>query len=103
MTIELRPYQAEAVEAFYQSIRDKKEGNGLIEHATGLGKSIIIAKIASDMAGWGRRVLVLAHVKELLEQNHAKLQALLPNVPVGLYSAGLGKREIKQWPLVAEP
>lgn len=101
MTIELRPYQAEAVEAFYQSIRDKKEGNGLIEHATGLGKSIIIAKIASDMAGWGRRVLVLAHVKELLEQNHAKLQALLPDVPVGLYSAGLGKREIKQWPLVA--
>lgn len=97
----LRPYQQAAVDAFYQTIRDKVPGHGLIEHATGLGKSVIIAKVAADMHNWGRRVLILAHVAELLEQNHAKLQAMLPEITVGLYSAGLKRRDINATPLVA--
>lgn len=97
----LRTYQQEAVDAFYQTIKDKVPGHGLIEHATGLGKSVVIAKIAADMTGWGRRVLILAHVAELLEQNHGKLQTMLPDIPVGLYSASLKRRDITASPLVA--
>lgn len=40
---------------------------------TGAGKSLVIAELARLARG---RVLVLAHVKELVAQNHAKYQAL---------------------------
>ena len=40
---------------------------------TGAGKSLVIAELARLARG---RVLVLAHVKELVAQNHAKYLAL---------------------------
>lgn len=46
---------------------------------TGTGKSLVLAKIASDAVTlWGGRVLILAHVKELLEQNADKVRRLCP-------------------------
>ena len=45
----------------------------------GHGKSLCLAKIASDAVTlWGGRVLILAHVKELLEQNADKVRRLCP-------------------------
>jgi DNA repair protein RadD len=41
-----------------------------------------------------RRVLLLTHVKELLEQGFQKLITLWPEAPVGLYSASLKKKQI---------
>jgi DNA repair protein RadD len=53
-----------------------------------------LATICKDAAGlWGGRELVLAHVAELLQQAADKLQAECPDVPVGVYSAGLGSRD----------
>jgi DNA repair protein RadD len=63
------------------------DGEFLIHHNS--GKSIVVAKLAQDAIGFGSQVLVLAHRKELLEQNAEKVRALLPGVKVGLFSSGL--------------
>lgn len=46
---------------------------------TGTGKSLCLARIASDAVTlWGSRVLILAYVRELLEQNADKVRRLCP-------------------------
>ncbi|KEA61717.1 ATP-dependent RNA helicase YejH [Marinobacterium lacunae] len=55
---------------------------------TGAGKSLVIAELARLAR---RRILVLAHVRELVEQNHAKYQAF--GLEAGIFSAGLGRKE----------
>lgn len=61
---------------------------------TGAGKSPTIAQIAKDVTlRWGGRCLILAHRKELLEQNAEKLRVLAPELEIGVYSAGLKRRD----------
>jgi DNA repair protein RadD len=55
---------------------------------TGAGKSLVIAELARVTKG---RVLVLAHVKELVEQNFAKCAA--HELEAGIYSAGLERKD----------
>lgn len=64
-------------------------GNPVIVIPTGGGKSLILAKLALDALGFGAKSLILAHRKELLEQNADKVRALMPGVSVGLFSRGL--------------
>ncbi|OBX37617.1 type III restriction enzyme, res subunit [Halomonas elongata] len=60
---------------------------------TGSGKSLVIAELARLARG---RVLVLAHVRELVEQNHAKYEAY--GLEADIFSAGLGsKRRRGRW------
>ena len=93
MTMDLRPYQQEAVNAVYEHLRTK-DTNPCVVLPTGTGKSLVLAKIASDAVTlWGGRVLILAHVKELLEQNADKVRRLCPELKVGVYSAGLNSRD----------
>lgn len=97
----LRPYQQEAVAALYKHLRERDD-NPCIVIPTGGGKTPVIATICRDaVKQWGGRVIVLAHVKELLEQSADKLRQVCPDVPVGLYSAGLNSREKKQGIIVA--
>lgn len=99
---QLRYYQQEAVEAVYGFLQQKPTLNPCIVLPTGAGKSLVIAKIVSDATGlWEGRVLILAHVKELLEQNAAKIQALCPDVKIGMYSAGLNRRDTSNKVVVA--
>ena len=64
----LRPYQQAAVDAVYNHLRFQ-ENNPCVVLPTGTGKSVVIAQIVCDaVAQWNGRVLILAHVKELLEQ-----------------------------------
>ncbi len=88
--MKLRPYQREAVDAVIRHFRRKPEA-ALIVLPTGAGKSLVIAELARLAKG---RVLVLAHVKELVAQNHAKYQALglQEGVQADLFSAGLGQK-----------
>jgi len=89
----LRPYQIEAVEACYQYLREK-DGAPVIVAPTGSGKSHLIAEIASDaVMRWNGRMIVLAHVQELLAQNADKIRKRAPDLPLGIYSAGLGRRD----------
>jgi DNA repair protein RadD len=91
--IALRPYQHDAVESVYRYLREHDD-NPCVVIPTAGGKTPVMATICKDAVSlWRGRVIVLAHVKELLEQAADKLQAICPDVPVGVYSAGLGSRD----------
>lgn len=99
--MQLRDYQQATVEAVYEHLRSRDD-NPVAVLPTGAGKSLVLAKIASDaVQQWNGRVLILAHVKELLEQNADKVRRLCPNIKVGLYSAGLKRRDTNTSVLVA--
>lgn len=92
--IELRDYQGEAVSLCYDYLRTQ-DGNPLIVIPTGGGKTPVIATLCTDAVQlWNGRVLVLAHVKELLEQVARTLRKMCPTLSVGVYSAGLKRREL---------
>jgi DNA repair protein RadD len=91
--MELRNYQERAVRELYSYLRTRS-GNPCVVIPTGGGKTPVIATICKDaVQQWNGRVLIAAHVKELLEQSVEKLQAVCPLVPVGVYSAGLKRRD----------
>ena len=90
--MEARWYQSEANQAAWQFISDGR-GNPLIVLPTGAGKSIVIALLIRQAVEWGQRVLVVAHRKELLQQNADKIQRLT-GLKVGINSAGLNERDI---------
>ncbi|GAA4446865.1 DEAD/DEAH box helicase [Novipirellula rosea] len=99
--MKLRSYQKAAVDAVYEHLRNRDD-NPVAVLPTGAGKSLVLAKIASDaVQQWNGRVLILAHVKELLEQNADKVRRLCSDIKVGLYSAGLKKRDTNTPVLVA--
>ena len=99
--MKLRYYQEEAVAAVYNHLYTKPT-NPCVVIPTGGGKSLTMATICHDaVTRWNGRVLVLAHVKELLEQTAGTLRRLAPDVPVGIYSAGLGSRDTGEPVIVA--
>ena len=91
MTINIRPYQEEALDAIWNYFSAGKEGNPVIAHPTGVGKSLLPAIfIERIMKAWPtQRFLLLSHVSELIKQNAEVLQFVWPNCPLGIYSAGL--------------
>jgi DNA repair protein RadD len=96
--MQLRPYQAAAVDATYNYLRTR-EGNPCVVIPTAGGKTPILSRICQDVTTkWNGRVAILAHVKELIEQAHGTLNRM--GVDAGLYSAGLGKRDLDT-PVVA--
>lgn len=102
MKYTLRPYQKEAVSAALNYMVER-EGNPLIELPTGAGKSLVLADVTAKVRKhWPRfKVCVTAHVKELVEQNAAELESLLPRERISVYSAGLGRREFRSQTMVA--
>ena len=83
----LRTYQQEAVDSTLNHFR-RKRTPAVIVLPTGAGKSLVIAELAKIAQG---RVLVLAHVKELVEQNHQKYESY--GLQAGIYSAGLNQKD----------
>ncbi|MGM0693646.1 MAG: DEAD/DEAH box helicase family protein [Pseudomonadota bacterium] len=83
----LRPYQQEAVGRVVAHFRGTSDP-AVVVLPTGSGKSLVIAELARLARG---RVLVLAHVRELVEQNHAKYVAY--GLEADIFSAGLGRKE----------
>lgn len=86
----LRPYQQEAVDATLQHFRHSN-APAVITLPTGAGKSLVIAELAKLAR---RKILVLAHVKELVDQNHRKYQSY--GKAGSIFSAGLNQKEIQQ-------
>lgn len=96
--INLRSYQTEAIESIYAYFaKEDKPGNPVVAMPTGTGKSVVIGGFAmSALHQWPQtRIMVVTHVKELIQQNYAKLVAMWPFAPAGVYSAGLKSRDTK--------
>jgi DNA repair protein RadD len=88
----LRPYQEAAREATW-AYWQNGGGNPLVEIATGGGKSLVIGEMVRRlMASASRRILILTHTKELIEQDVKALRAVWPDAPVGICCTGLGQR-----------
>lgn len=94
--LSLRPYQQAAVAAIYNYFAEK-DGHPLVVIPTAGGKSIVLASfIQGVLQQWpDQRILVVTHVRELIAQNHAEMMGLWPEAPAGIYSAGLGRRDIE--------
>lgn len=92
-----RGYQIEAVESVFKYFSNNT-GNPLLCLPTGTGKSVIIAMLLKKIFDTfpNQKVLMITHVKELIQQNYEKLKAVWNDAPVGIYSAGLKKRESQQ-------
>ena len=93
--LELRDYQRAAIDGLYQYWADGRGENPLIVAPTGSGKSLIIASLVMDACSYlGTRILMLTHVKELLEQNAQELLKLYPTANFGFYSASIGQKRL---------
>lgn len=91
---ELRDYQRESIEKTFEWLR-KNDGNPLIVIPTGCGKTMIIADICRIvMHHPSTRIIIATHVAELVQQGYDELKSLHPDFHSGIYSAGLGKREL---------
>ncbi len=100
-TLNLRYYQQDGINAAYDYLRNRP-GNPCIVLPTGAGKTPVMASICNDVvSNWNGRVLVLAHVKELLQQTAETIGGWFPKLDVGVYSAGLKKRDTKNDVLIA--
>jgi DNA repair protein RadD len=99
--ITLRPYQEDVKTAVYDHLRTRDDNPCAVVPTAG-GKTPIMASICKDAVGlWGGRVLILAHVKELLEQTADKLKVVCPEIGFGIYSAGLKRRDTQNPVIVA--
>lgn len=73
--VTLRPYQAEAKKAIL-SAWDEGQKKTLLVLPTGCGKTVVFASVAEEQVKKGRRVLIMAHRGELLEQASDKLRKI---------------------------
>lgn len=91
-----RIYQEQAVNGIWQYFTNGGRGNPIVAMPTGTGKSLVIAKfVETVLASYpDQHILNLTHVKELIEQNHKQMHNVLPTLQTGVYSAGLGSRDV---------
>lgn len=94
--MKLRTYQSEAIQSIYDWFAADKNAP-LIVTPTGSGKSVILAEFIRQACTQyhDTQILVVTHVKELVEQDANAIKRVWPHAPVGIYSAGLNKRQLK--------
>lgn len=92
----IRPYQQETADALFNFLEICEEG----EHAiaalpTGSGKTYVLCEIIDQILSEypEEEILILSHVKEILEQDYLAISDFFEGVDIGLYSAGLDSRE----------
>ncbi|WP_067936881.1 DEAD/DEAH box helicase [Alicyclobacillus kakegawensis] len=89
MELQLRPYQKEAVEAFFDALSNHRRQ--LIVLPTGAGKTVVFGAIArrfyEDVSA-EKPILVIAHRSELLDQAEQKIRYVWPDALIGRIQAG---------------
>jgi len=89
-------YQKLAVKSVFDYYAAGEKGNPLVVIPTGGGKTHVLAGICEGIVErWPNAVVViLSHVKEILEQDYNKLITHVDEELVAIYSSGLGRKEI---------
>ena len=92
----LRDYQQRTIDQLYAWFEEGGKGNPCLVLPTGSGKSHIVAALCKDaLQQWPEtRVLMLTHVKELIEQNAEKMRQHWRGAPMGIYSASIGRKDL---------
>lgn len=98
----LRPYQRACVDALFTWV-STHDGHPLLVIPTGGGKSLIIGTTVAEVRenAPAARALILAHRKELIQQNVRAVASVMPLGQIGVYSAGLKQREVSAPIIVA--
>jgi ATP-dependent helicase IRC3 len=101
VTLELRPYQHECLERLKQRYRQGKR-RVLVSLPTGTGKTVIFAHFPRYFR-MKKRLLVLAHREELLQQAKDKFDAVAPQARAEIEQAGLRASAQSQVVLASVP
>ena len=97
--LRLRDYQRASLDALAAAWArggdDAAAPGHLIVLPTGAGKALVIAALARETLAKNplARVAIVTHSRELVAQNFSELTGYWPEAPVGIFSAGLGRRE----------
>ena len=93
----LRDYQSAASDSLFDYWANNT-GNPIVALPTGTGKSLVIADFIKRAVSFypGTVILVLTHVKELVEGNFEELLDIWPTAPAGIYSAGLNRKDVNK-------
>lgn len=91
-----RPYQKACLDALFNYLYTPDTGNPLVVAPVSAGKSLMIAETIKRIhADFPRtRIVMVTHVKELLEQNAKALIEQYPQSDFGFYCAGLGQKKL---------
>jgi DNA repair protein RadD len=94
--VTLRDYQQRVLDDLDNWFRISKLKHPCLVLPTGSGKSHIIAAFCkAAIQSWpDTKILMLTHVKELIEQNAARMREHWPDAPMGIYSSGMGLRQL---------
>lgn len=86
--LQLRDYQSEAIAELHRRW-DAGATRVPMVLATGLGKTVIFAHLIADWtaANTGKRVIVLVHTDELVQQAYKKIKDVAPHLNVGIVKA----------------
>ena len=93
-----RDYQINAATSLWNHVHSKFDRKPLVVLPTGSGKSHTMALFMSGMitAYPHVRMISTVHVKELVKNNYEALMEIMPHAPAGIYSSGLGRRDVAQ-------
>ena len=93
--MKLRDYQDDCVDALF-AYWESGGQNPIIALPTGTGKSLVIAEFVRRalLKYPGTNIVILAHVKELIEQNFKTLIRHWPTAPAGIFSSGLKRKDV---------
>lgn len=92
----LRDYQSATIAAIHAYNRANPGKNPCVVLPTGAGKSVVLAELCRHaLQNWpDLKFLMLTDVKELVSQNAAELREMWPGAPLGIYSAGLRRKQL---------
>lgn len=93
-----RDYQVNAATALWNHVHLQPERRPLVVMPTGSGKSLTMAMfITGIISAYPHvRIASVVHREELVKSNAAAITDMMPQVPLGVYASGMGRREIRQ-------
>jgi DNA repair protein RadD len=99
LSVKLRYYQKDAVDAYEKYLKENAKGNGVIDLPTASGKSYTLSEMIRRFTGdLDARILVTTHSKKLVKQDYNSTCKLWPEGKhlFGINSAGLKRRDYKK-------
>ena len=86
----LRPYQEAAVNDACKAL--DKHGNTIVVAPTGAGKTIMLSALVGERYKEGKKILVMQHRDELVDQNKSKFERINPYITTSIVNG-----TVKNW------